>query len=59
MEYSRQVEFDRQLLEVYLVGLHSEVESKLRELRLLRENMKLDHAGSGGARRLVLTCGVR
>ena len=41
MEYSRQVQFDRQLLEVYLVGLHSEVEAKLRELRLLRENMKL------------------
>ena len=41
MEYSRQVQFDRQLLDVYPVGLHSEVEAKLRELRLLRENMKL------------------
>ena len=29
MEYSRQVQFDRQLLEVYLVGLQSEVEAKL------------------------------
>lgn len=48
MEYSRQVQFDRQLLEVYLVGLHSEVEAKLRELRLLRENMKL-LAGSNTA----------
>jgi hypothetical protein len=41
MEHSRQVQFDRQLLEVYLVGLQSEVEAKLREVTRFRENMKV------------------
>ena len=41
MEHSRQVQFDRQLLEVYLVGLQSEVEAKLREVTQFRENMKV------------------
>jgi hypothetical protein len=41
MEYSRQVQFDRQLLEVYLVGLQSEVEAKLREVRQFRDNMRI------------------
>jgi DNA-binding transcriptional regulator GbsR (MarR family) len=40
MEHSRQVQFDRQLLEVYLVGLQSEVEAKLREVTRFRENMQ-------------------
>ena len=40
MEHSRQVQFDRQLLEVYLVSLQSEVEAKLQELTRFRENMK-------------------
>lgn len=40
MEHSKQVQFDRQLLEVYLVGLQAEVEAKLREVTRFRENMK-------------------
>jgi hypothetical protein len=40
MEHSKRVQFDRQLLAVYLVGLQSEVEAKLREVRRFRETMK-------------------
>ncbi len=41
MSDSRAVQFDRQLLEVYLVGLQAEVEAKLREVTRFRENMKV------------------
>lgn len=41
MSDSRAVQFDRQLLDVYLVGLQAEVEAKLREVTRFRENMKV------------------
>jgi hypothetical protein len=41
MEHSLQVQFDRQLLEVYSEGLHSEVEAKLREVTRFREHMQV------------------
>jgi hypothetical protein len=41
MEHSKQIQFDRQLLEVYLSGLQSQVEAKLREVKRFRENMNV------------------
>jgi hypothetical protein len=41
MAHSNRVQFDRQLLDVYLIGLQTEVEEKLRELKRFRENMNV------------------
>jgi hypothetical protein len=41
MAHSLQVQFDRQLLQVYSEGLQSEVEAKLREVTRFRENMQV------------------
>jgi hypothetical protein len=46
MEHSKQIQFDRQLLEVYLLGLQSEVEAKLREVKRFRENISVLTASS-------------
>jgi hypothetical protein len=42
------LQFDRQMLDVYVTGLQAEVEAKLRELARFRENMRrLDTVGAG------------
>jgi hypothetical protein len=41
MEHSFKVQFDRQLLDVYSLGLQAEVEAKLREVTRFRANMQV------------------
>jgi hypothetical protein len=42
------VQFDKQMLDVYLTGLQAEVEAKLRAVTRFRENMRrLDEVGGG------------
>lgn len=43
----QKLQFDKELLQVYLTGLQAEVEAKLRAVNRFRENMqRLDAAGS-------------
>jgi hypothetical protein len=44
----QKLQFDKELLQVYLTGLQAEVEAKLRAVNRFRENMqRLDAAGAG------------